>query len=273
MRDKVVVITGASSGFGKLAALEAGRRGYKVVVTARRAEQLQHVANEIENGGGAALAIAGDINDDAHQQRVIDQTLARFGRIDVLVNNAGIPLATRYAEASVDELRRQWNTNTLAIVTLTRRMLPELIQRQGTVINVTSSISRFSIPGWGLYAPSKVAATSISDALRRELAPLGVRVCTVEPGPYNTEFEQHTGRNSDLPFGFDPQPVAHAIVRLIEHPRRLTVLPLWFRPLIAIGGGLMRALPDVVDLVFLLQGRLRGRRSSPPSQDVVSDSR
>ncbi|CAA9299804.1 MAG: hypothetical protein AVDCRST_MAG93-4511, partial [uncultured Chloroflexia bacterium] len=139
-----------------------------------------------------------------------------------------------------------------------------------TVINVSSSISRFSIPSWGLYAPSKVAASSISDALRRELAPLGVAVCTVEPGPYNTEFGQRAGQPDDQIFAFHRQPVANAIIRLFERPRRLTVLPLWLRPLLFIGGGLARTLPDVVDLLFLVGARLRQPQQPPTPRDAAS---
>ena len=260
MANKVVIITGASSGFGYLSALEAGRRGYQVVVTARRAERLEELVGKVEQQGGEILAIAGDINDDAHQQEVIDRTLERFGRIDVLVNNAGLPLDTSFREASLADIRRQWDTNTTSLIILSKRALPELMRTKGTIINISSSISRFSVPGWGLYASTKMAASSVSDALRRELAPFGVAVCTVEPGPYNTEFGQRAGQPADQPFGFDPQVVANAIVSLFERPRRLVVRPIWMRPIIAIGGTVVHALPDIVDLVFLLAARLRQRR-------------
>ena len=270
MPNKVVIITGASSGFGYLTAIEAGRRGYKLVVTARRAKRLQELVAQIEQYGGTVLAVPGDINDDAHQEALIEQTLARYGRIDILVNNAGLPLPGNFSQSSLSDLRRQWDTNTTSIVMLTKRALPELVRSKGTVITVSSSISRFSIPSWGLYAPSKVAASSISDALRRELAPLGVAVCTVEPGPYNTEFGQRAGQPDDQVFGFHPQPVANAIVRLFERPRRLTVLPLWLRPLLAVGSGVVRGLPDVVDLLFLLGARLRQRQQPSTPRDTTS---
>jgi NADP-dependent 3-hydroxy acid dehydrogenase YdfG len=183
-QQKVVIITGASSGFGRLTALEAARRGYRIVVTARRSERLQELVDEIEGSDGVVLAIPGDIADAAVQQRVIDRTLARFGRIDVLVNNAGMPLPGRFVDSSLAELRGQWETNTTTVITLTKRALPALIGSGGTVINISSSIARFSVPGWGLYAASKAAVSSVSDVLRRELAPVGVAVCTVEPGTY-----------------------------------------------------------------------------------------
>lgn len=260
MANKVAILTGASSGFGYLAALEACRRGHTVVVTARRAERLDELVAKAEGMPGQIVAVAGDINDEAHQQALIDTTLERFGRLDVLVNNAGLPLDTSFRESEVSELRRQWDTNTTSIITLTRRALPALLQSRGIVINVSSSISRFSVPGWGLYSSTKVAASSISDVLRRELSPYGVRVCTVEPGPYNTEFSHRAGDAQNPMWSLDPQPVANAMVDLFVRPRRLVVMPPLFRPLLAIGGGAIRLLPDLTDLVFQVMGRLQRRK-------------
>lgn len=260
MPDKVVIITGASSGFGKLTALEAARKGYKVVITARRVERLQELADQITAAGGAVLTVPGDINDESVQQQLIDGAIERFGRIDILLNNAGVPLAENFAPASLEDLRRQWNTNTTSLILLTKRALPELMRAQGIVINVSSSISRFSVPMAGLYAPSKVAVSSISDALRRELEPQGVRVCIVEPGPYNTEFAQNAGMPPDQQFSLDPQDVVDAIIRLFERPKRMTVVPGWLRPLIAVGGGLMSLLPGVVDLVFFAIAKRQQRK-------------
>lgn len=259
-QQKVVIITGASSGFGRLTALEAARRGYRIVITARRAVLLQEVVDEVEKTNGVVLAIPGDIRDAAHQQRLIDATIERFGRLDILVNNAGLPLSKHFADSSLEELQRQWETNTTSLILLTKRALPALAESHGTVINISSSISRFSVPGWGLYAASKVAVSSVSDALRRELASLGIAVCTVEPGPYDTEFSVRAGGSATQAFGFKPQPVANAIVGLFEHPKRLTVMPRILRPLLAVSGGLMRLLPDVIDQFFFIPARIRARR-------------
>ncbi len=259
MAEKVAIITGASSGFGLLAALEACRRGHKVVVTARRAERLEELVGKAAGLPGEIVAVAGDINDDAHQQALIDTTIERFGRLDVLVNNAGLPLDKSFRESDVSELRRQWDTNTTSVITLTKRALPHLLRSRGTVITVSSSISRFSVPGWGLYSSSKVAASSVSDVLRRELSAYGVRVCTVEPGPYNTEFSHRAGDADNPMWSLDPQPVAKAMVDLFERPRRLVVMPLVVRPFLAIGGGAIRLLPDVADLIYWLMGRAQRR--------------
>ncbi|HEU4328374.1 MAG TPA: SDR family NAD(P)-dependent oxidoreductase [Roseiflexaceae bacterium] len=255
--QRVMVITGASSGFGRELALLAARAGYRVVVTARRAERLEELAAEITAAGGTALALPGDVTDEAHQQALVDETLKRYGRIDMLVNNAGIPLKGGFAGETLDALRNQWQTNVTSIITLTRRALPALIGAQGVVVNVGSVAGHFSLPGWGLYFPSKVAVASISDALRRELGPLGVKVCLVEPGPYDTEFSRRAGKAEG---GYAAVDVAAAILRLGDRPRRRVIMPFWLAPLLAVGSTLTRTLPGLVDLFFALRAKQEQRR-------------
>ncbi len=259
MNEKVVIITGASSGFGRLAAIEAARRGYRVVASARRAERLTDLVREIEERGGSAIAVPGDVTNSDDQQRLIDAALERFGRIDALVNNAGVPLPGGFADSSLADLRRQWDTNVTSLIELTKRALPALQESRGTVINVGSLAGNFSLPGWGLYYPTKVAVRSVSDALRRELKPLGVTVSLVEPGPFRTEFAHRAGLSRPESFGLRPEPAARAIVQLIERPRRLRVLPRWLWLPTAVGAALVRLLPGVVDLAIALYLRRRQR--------------
>lgn len=265
---KVAIITGASSGFGRDAASLAAQRGYRVVVAARREEKLNTLVQEIEAAGGTALAVPCDVNKSADLQRLVDQTLTEYGRIDVLVNNAGVPLSKNFIDSSVDELRGQWETNVLSIVELTKRALPALAETKGVVINISSIAARASVPGWGLYYSTKVAASSISDTLRRELMPLGVRVAIVEPGPFNTEFGQRAGMvRPGQTSGLDPMLVARTIVDLMERPRRLVVVPGWMHPLALVLGGLSRGLPDLIDGVFWLRAQIK-RRSGVPNVTV-----
>ncbi len=268
---KVAIITGASSGFGRDAALLAAQRGYRVVVAARREEKLNTLVQEIFQQGGTALAVPCDVTKSADLQRLVDQALEHYGRIDVLVNNAGVPLKTGFIDTPVDDLRGQWETNVLSIVELTKRALPALAESKGVVINISSIAARASVPGWGLYYPTKVAASSISDALRRELMPLGVRVANVEPGPFNTEFGQRAGMvQPGQTSGLDPMLVARTIVELIERPRRLVVVPGWMHPLALVMGGLSRGLPDLIDGVFWLIAQVK-RRNGVPKVAVSGD--
>lgn len=248
----VMIITGASSGFGKLTALLAAQKGYRVVVAARRAERLNELVEEIEMKGGTALAIPCDVTKPEDQKALIDQTIRRFGRIDVLVNNAGVPLKESFADASIDDLRRQWETNVLSLVLLTKRALPALLRSHGVVINIGSMAGHFSLPGWGNYYPTKVSVRSLSHALRRELLPYGVRVSLVEPGPFKTEFGEMAG--AEMP-GLEPMQVAKKIVKLAERPSRTAIVPGWLGVAVLLAGGIAALLPDVIDLAYLLIGR------------------
>lgn len=256
-QDRVVIVTGASSGIGEQTAEAAAARGYRVVVAARRVERLNDLVTRIEAAGGTALAVPCDVTQEDDQQRLIDATLREYSRIDILINNAGVPLPGGFADSSLDDLRRQWQTNVMSLVELTKRALPSLIETHGMVINIGSIAGHFSMPGWGLYYPTKVAVASISDALRRELGPLGVRVCLVEPGPFQTEFPQRAGMSPNVSFGLDPQQVVAAILRLFERPRRLVIVPWWTYPFVVLTSGLVRALPGVVDVFFRLVARRR----------------
>lgn len=260
---KVVVVTGASSGIGREVALIAAQRGYRVVAGARRVERLNELIEEIVMQGGDAVAVPCDVTKSEDLQRLVDTAVQRYRRIDVLVNNAGVPLKQGFIDASPEDLRQQWDTNTTSIVELTKRALPALAGSQGAVINISSIASRASLPGWGIYYPSKVAASSISDMLRRELMQVGVRVSTVEPGPFNTEFQSRSGGTPNRSFALDPAIVASAIVDLIERPRRLVVVPGWMRPLAVIMEGLSRGLPDLIDGAFWLIAAVKRRRGVP----------
>jgi short-subunit dehydrogenase len=262
---KVAIITGASSGFGREAALLAAKRGYRVVAAARRVERLEELVREIMSQGGTAVAVPCDVTKSEDLQHVVDRALAEYGRIDVLVNNAGVPLSKGFIDASIDDLRRQWDTNTTSVLELTKRALPALAASKGVVINISSLASRASVPFWGVYFPTKVAMSSLSDALRRELMVLGVRVANVEPGPFNTEFGQRAGMAApDQQLGLDPTLVATTILELMERPRRLVVVPGWMRPLGLVQGGLARGLPDVIDAVFWLLAKVKQRRGTLP---------
>lgn len=258
---KVAIITGASSGIGYEVAKRAARKGYRVAVNARREDRLQELAGKIEAAGGTVLVVQGDVGDMAVQRRLVEETVRKFGRIDVLVNNAGLPLPTSFADSPVEELSRQWSTNVTALVTLTRIALPYLQSAHGTIINIGSSISHFPVPGMGNYAPTKIAVAGLSKSLRRELEPMGVHLCLVEPGPIDTEFGAHS--NLDAVYskagGFSLSlPVAQAaipIVRLFDHPRKRIIVPGWMTPFVLLAGGIMQVASPVVDVVYNVMGR------------------
>ncbi|OON63265.1 short-chain dehydrogenase/reductase [Massilia sp. KIM] len=182
---KTWFITGASRGFGLLIARLALARGDKVVATARKPQTVVDAIGAHDN----LLALALDVTDEAAAFSAAQQALTRFGRIDVLVNNAGYGLLGAVEESSAEEVRRLYETNVFGVLNVTRAVLPAMRrQRSGHVINISSIGGYSAYYGWGVYGSTKFAVEGISEALSMELAPLGVHVTVVEPGFFRTDF-------------------------------------------------------------------------------------
>jgi len=184
--SKVYFITGASSGFGEALARAALERGERVVLAARRLETLKAIAAD---HGERALALALDVTDADQRRGAIEAALDRFGRVDVLANIAGLGSLGAAEEFSPDQLRAQMEVNFFAAVELTRELLPSFrAQGSGHVLQLTSIGGSISAGGFSAYCASKFALEGWSEALRDEVAPLGIRVTIVEPGAFRTEF-------------------------------------------------------------------------------------
>jgi len=189
LNDKVVVITGASSGVGRALAFAFARRAARVVLVARREERLKAVRREIEPYTSDVLVIPADLTDDAQLQSVIERTLAHFGRIDVLVNNAGVSQAGPLHELDPARIDRVLDLNLRAVIRLTQLALPTMLaQRQGYILNVGSGLGRSAAPLFAPYTASKYGLAGFTDALRRELHGSGVQVTLVQPGWVHTEM-------------------------------------------------------------------------------------
>jgi NAD(P)-dependent dehydrogenase (short-subunit alcohol dehydrogenase family) len=183
---KTWFITGASSGFGRAFATYALSRGDNVIATARSLSRLEALAAEAPD---RVLAVALDVDRFGDAQRAIDAAVARFGRIDVLVNNAGYGIVGAIEETSEAELRAVMETNFFGAVAVTRAALPVLrAQRAGAIVNISSMGGQMSAPGFGAYSASKFALEGFSEALAQELASFGVKVLIVEPGAFRTDF-------------------------------------------------------------------------------------
>ncbi|MEV4604514.1 oxidoreductase [Amycolatopsis sp. NPDC049253] len=178
-------VTGASRGFGLEIARAALERGDQVVATARQASAVE---KEFP-GNPSVLAVALDVTDEAAASAAVGAAVDRFGRIDVLVNNAGRGLLGAVEEASDEAVRAVFDANVFGLLAVTRAVLPVLRrQRSGHVVNI-SSVGGFTTgPGWGVYGATKFAVEALSEALHGELAPLGVHVTVVEPGFFRTDF-------------------------------------------------------------------------------------
>jgi NADP-dependent 3-hydroxy acid dehydrogenase YdfG len=191
--DKVWFITGASTGFGRLLAEEVLKSGGKVVATARK---LDKVADLEAKYPQTAKALALDVTNAGQVDSAVTETLAKFGRVDVLVNNAGYGVAGAIEEVSETEFIPMFETNVFGLLRVTRAFLPQLRkQRSGHILNLSSIGGVVAGPGIGFYNATKFAVEAISESLAAELAPLGVRVTIIEPGPFRTDF---LGRSSVL---------------------------------------------------------------------------
>lgn len=191
---RTVLITGASTGIGKAAALAFQREGWNVIATMRRPEQekeLPALAN--------VICPALDVHDPASIDAAIAAGIARFGRIDAVVNNAGYSLTGAFETFSAEQIQRQFDTNVFGLMAVTRAMLPHFrAQKAGNVVNVASVGGRTTFPLYSVYHATKWAVDGFSESLSFELAPLGIRVKIIEPGAIKTDFY---GRSTDRTVG------------------------------------------------------------------------
>lgn len=186
MEKKVWFITGASSGFGKALAEYAIQQGHQVIISARRIEILNSIKELAPN---QVEAIQMGVNQKEQIERALNQTIKKFGRIDVLFNNAGYGMVGAVEETSLEDLRAQFETNFFGAVQVIQSFLPQFRKQQnGTIVNISNSVGQFSMPGFGPYSASKFALEGISEALAGEMAAFGVRVLIVEPGAFHTGF-------------------------------------------------------------------------------------
>jgi NAD(P)-dependent dehydrogenase (short-subunit alcohol dehydrogenase family) len=185
------VITGSSTGFGRLLAEEVLKTGDQVVATARKLEQVSDLEQKYP---GQALALPLDVTSQDQVDSVVEKALQRFGRVDVLVNNAGYGVTGAIEEVSDAELEPMYATNVFGLLRVTRAFLPQLRkQRSGHILNLSSIGGLTASPGWGLYQSTKFAVEGLSEALAQEVAPLGVHVTLIEPGPFRTDFLGRSG--------------------------------------------------------------------------------
>lgn len=218
--EQVIVITGASSGIGLATAFAAAEQGAKVALLARSEETLHEIARNIEGEGGQAFVIALDVADQAAIANAADQIVARFGRIDTWVNNAGVAIYGRIEEIADADNRRLFETNFWGVVYGSLAALPYLKQSGGALINVGSEVSDAVVPLQGMYSTSKHAVKGFTDALRVEaelVEKAPVSISLIQPTAVNTPYPEHARNYMDkepkLPSPqIDPHHVAEAIL-------------------------------------------------------------
>ncbi|HET9530154.1 MAG TPA: SDR family NAD(P)-dependent oxidoreductase [Blastocatellia bacterium] len=187
--EQVIIVTGASAGIGEATARRVAREGATVVLAARRLERLESLRREIESAGGQALAIAGDVTSQEYRERLVSETLQATGRIDALVNNAGYGQRGPIEMVPLENIRRNFETNLFSVIGLTQLVIPVMRkQGRGRIVNISSVAGRIARPLSSVYDATKHALEAVSDGLRGELAPFGIKVIVIEPGFIITEF-------------------------------------------------------------------------------------
>jgi NAD(P)-dependent dehydrogenase (short-subunit alcohol dehydrogenase family) len=191
---KVWFITGASSGFGRMLADYLLSLGANVVATARQPDTLNDLTKKYP-ANSQILSL--DVTKPSQVDKAVHDALARFGHVDVLVNNAGYGLTGAVEEVAAEEYMPMFNTNVFGLITMTKALLPQFRERRaGNIVNLSSVGGLIGLPGWGLYNATKFAVEGLSEALAAELEPLGIHVTIIEPGPFRTQFLGTSGKKA-----------------------------------------------------------------------------
>lgn len=225
LRGRSVLLTGATGGIGRAAALRLARSGARLTLVARGADPLRSLAAEVEAAGGEALAVPADVTVTDDCARAVQQVLARFQSLDALVNNAGVGYLRAVDEATEAEIEEMVRLNLLGTIRMTRAALPTLLARPGgALVNVASYAGRVGAPNYSYYGATKFAVVGLTESWRRELRARGVRVTLLLPAAVETPFLDRAGRDRALGAGpagtlLRAEDVARGIERALRrHP-------------------------------------------------------
>ncbi|MFC8796682.1 SDR family NAD(P)-dependent oxidoreductase [Promicromonospora sp. NPDC057138] len=241
----VALVTGASSGIGEATALRLAEEGASVALVARRAGRLDTLAAQIEEAGGTALAVAADITDRAQAEVAVQTAIDRFGRLDVLVNNAGLMLLGPVVGADVDDWERMLAVNVQGLLYMTNAALPHLLKaadddprRVADIVNISSIAGRVAWANYGAYNLTKFGVNGFTESLRQEVTQRHVRVGVLEPGGVATELGSHnSGAMRDHIDDFvatteilEARDIADGIAYMVTRPRHASIAELWVMP-------------------------------------------
>ncbi len=239
LTGKVVAVTGASSGIGEATALACSRSGASVALAARRVDRIDELARQISSEGGRAIAVPTDVGREDQAGAFIERCNAELGRIDVLINNAGVMLLGPVENAPTEEWRRMIEANVFGVLYCTHAALPLMrAQGSGHIVNVSSVAGRFARPGSAVYNLTKFGVGAFSEALRQEVVPAGIRVTLIEPGAVATELvERNRPEVQQMIAGvlagaqsLEASDIADGILYAIGAPENVAVNELLIRP-------------------------------------------
>jgi 3-oxoacyl-[acyl-carrier protein] reductase len=235
LKDKVVVVTGASRGIGEATALTLGQAGASVVATARTAEDLTQLAERLERIGVAALAVPADLTVDEDVERLKQAALERFNRVDILVNNAGVGKYGPLSSLTSADYDWMMDTNMRSSFLCTAAFLPGMLERrEGSIIFVASVAGLKGLPNESVYCATKFAQVGFAQSLDYETRQHGVKVSVIAPGGVNTHFAFGTGRTAGDPVleeMMDAQDVAEAVLFALKQPPKVRAFLIGLRPM------------------------------------------
>jgi NADP-dependent 3-hydroxy acid dehydrogenase YdfG len=245
LSDTVSLITGASSGIGEASARRLAAQGSTVALVARRQERLDQLGAAIQKQGGRALVIKADVTDEGQATGAVEQTVRDLGRLDIVVNNAGVMLLGPVEKAPIEEWRRMVSLNVLGLLYVAHASLPFLLKaaedsprRVADLVNISSVAGRVARAGVGVYNMTKFGVGAFSESLRQEMTRRHVRVSIVEPGAVKTELATHMRdeiqQQSMQRFAgvemLEAEDIADAIEYIVTRPRRVSINELLVRP-------------------------------------------
>jgi short-subunit dehydrogenase len=249
-KDRVVLVTGASSGIGHALALELGRRGARVGLLARREEALKALAAEVESAGGRALALRADVRDAAEVKRAVERVCEQWGRVDVLVANAGMSTTTAANDLNAAEAGEVISVNVIGVVNSVAAVLPSMLARgEGQLVAISSLAAFRGLPKSAAYSASKAAVSTFFESLRVDLINSHIDVTIIHPGFIRTPMTAN--RKKKLPFLLEVDDAARRILRAVERRARTYAFP-WQL------AGIVRLLTHVPDALY---DRFLGNRS------------
>lgn len=243
----IAIITGASSGIGAATARGLAAHGATVAVVARRADRLDTLVSDIEAAGGSALGVQADITDRAQAERAVSTVIDRFGRIDILINNAGLMLLGPVLDQDVEEWERMIAVNQRGLLFMTKAALPHLLvaaddELRGVadIVNISSIAGRQAWANFAAYNMTKFGVNGFTEALRQEVTKKHVRVGVLEPGAVETELISHNNDTvkdhlavsdaKNIPEKLQPEDIAESITYMVTRHRRSSIAELWAMP-------------------------------------------
>ncbi len=230
IKDKVAIVTGASKGIGRSIALALAERGVKIVLAARNSDALSSIEKEIGSKGWKAVTIPTDVTSEHSVKNLIFETLKQFGKIDILINNAGVGVFNKVVDTTYEDYERMMNVNLKGVFLCSRAVIPSMIKNnRGEIINIASLAGKNSFSGGAVYSATKWGLIGFARSLMLEVRENNIRVVTICPGSVNTHFAD---KERDEPFIIQPEDVSDTVLFTLTMPNRVNVSEIDIRPTI-----------------------------------------